>query len=68
MMIDMNRSRFPTRYLVRVGHNSVTVDGHSRAEAIRRARIRMSLDLPRLYDVIHSLEDQCFVVTQVEPS
>jgi len=68
MMIDMNRSKFPTRYLVRVGHNSVTVDGHSRAEAIRQARIRMSLDLPRLYDVIHALEDQSFVVTQIEQS
>ena len=64
-MIDMNRSKFPTRYRVCVGHSSVTVDGFSPAEAIHAARIRLSLDLPRLYDVIHSLEDHRFEVTQL---
>ena len=61
----MNRSKFPTRYRVSVGHASVTVDGCSPAEAIRVARIRLSLDLPRLYDVIHSLEDDRFEVTKL---
>ncbi|MCP4190358.1 MAG: hypothetical protein GY768_07000 [Planctomycetaceae bacterium] len=64
-MIDMNRSKFPARYRVSLGHASVTVDGFSPAEALHAARIRLSLDLPRLYDVIHSLEDGRFEVTKL---
>ena len=67
-MIDMNRSDFPERYTVSVGHARVVVDGHSPADAIHQARLRLSAEMPRLYDVIHSLDDHRFVVTQVNPS
>ena len=37
-------------------------------EAIREARIRLSTEMPRLYDVIHSLDDSSFCVTNLSSS
>ena len=62
-MIDMNRSEFPGQYAVSVGHTRVVVDSASPADAIRQARLRLGVELPRLYDVIHSLADSQFTVT-----
>jgi hypothetical protein len=62
-MIDMHRSEFPGQYAVSLGHTRVVVNGVSPAEAIRQARLRLGVELPRLYDVIHSLEDAQFTVT-----
>ncbi len=62
-MIDINRSEFPGQYAVSVGHTRVVVDSVSPAEAIKQARLRLGVEMPRLYDVIHSLDDSQFTVT-----
>ena len=62
-MIDLNRSQFPGQYAVSLGHTRVVVDSVSPEEAIKQARLRMGVELPRLYDVIHSIDDAQFTVT-----
>ena len=62
-MIDLNRSEFPGQYAVSIGHTRVVVDSASPQEAIKKARLRLGVELPRLYDVIHSLDDARFTVT-----
>jgi len=49
-------------YEVRLGHASVVVVGHSEAEAIRAARLRLSDEMPRLWDLIHRLDASRFHV------
>ena len=49
-------------YRVKIGHSSVIVDGTSREDAIRAARRQLSRELPRLWDVIHQLDDNRFDV------
>ncbi|MBX3412851.1 MAG: hypothetical protein KF708_09200 [Pirellulales bacterium] len=49
-------------YRVRVGHAEVTVRSQSQEEAIRLARRQLCAELPRLWDVIHRLEDAQFRV------
>lgn len=49
-------------FVVRVGHTQVRVQGKSKEEAIREARRQLSLDLPRMWDVIHSLDDSRFEI------
>ncbi len=61
-MIDMNRSEFSGQFAVSVGHTRVVVDSASPADAIKQARLRLGVELPRLYDVIHSLDDAQFTV------
>ena len=53
-------------YEVSVGHARVRVRGASRDEAIAEARAQLCLDLPRMWDVIHSLEMQRFEVRVIE--
>ena len=53
-------------YEVSVGHASVRVRGASREEAIAEARTQLCLDLPRMWDVIHSLDRQRFDVRLIE--
>ena len=66
-MIDLNRNRFPDgKFRVTLGHASVEVAGRSREDAIARARLRLSSEMPRLYDVIHRVEDSRFEVEIVE--
>ena len=62
-MIDVNRSEFPGQYAVSVGHTRVVVNSVSPADAIKQARLRLGVEMPRLYDVIHSLDDNQFKVT-----
>ena len=50
-------------YVVRLGHNSVHVDASSDADAILQARQRLAADLPRMWDVIHGLDDSRFRVS-----
>lgn len=52
-------------YKVEVGHNSVLVESASPEEAIRAARTRLSLELPRLWDVIQKLDAEKFTVSMV---
>ena len=64
-MIDMNRSKFPDRYEVRVGFSRVCVEGRSPVEAVEQARRQLSLEMPRLYDVIYGLEAERFEVERI---
>lgn len=52
-------------YRVQVGHVSLLVRGDSPDEAIRIARSRLCLELPRLWDVIRSMDASRFNVQQV---
>ena len=49
-------------YRVSIGHSSVTVSGTSRDDAIRAARRQLSQEMPRMWDVIHQLNDNRFDV------
>ena len=51
-----------TDYEVCVGHFTVRVEGRSRDEAIVAARRQLCRELPRMWDVIHSLEANRFQV------
>ena len=65
-MIDLSNTDRRPRYEVRVGHVRVTVRSSSPADAIREARRLMSLDMPRLYDVIQRLDASRFQVILLE--
>lgn len=62
-MIEWNKARPLTEYEVRVGHFRVVVHGASRDEAISNARMRLSRELPRMWDVIHGLAASRFEVS-----
>lgn len=64
-MIDMNRNQFPDRYEVRVGLARVRVEGRTPNEAVEQARRQLSLDMPRLYDVIYGLAQERFEVERL---
>jgi hypothetical protein len=49
-------------FLVRVGHWEVRLKARNGEEAIRLARLQMSRELPRLYDVIQALTASRFQV------
>jgi hypothetical protein len=49
-------------YEVLVGHARLRVAGGSPAEAIDRARQKLCLELPRLWDLIQRLEREAFRV------
>jgi hypothetical protein len=52
-------------YKVEVGHNSVLVQGTSAEEAIRVAKVKLSHELPRLWDVIQKLTPDKFRVSMM---
>jgi hypothetical protein len=52
-------------YKVEVGHNSVVVESASQEDAIRAARTKLSLELPRLWDIIQQLGPEKFKVSLV---
>ncbi|MGE0535511.1 MAG: hypothetical protein AB7O68_11100 [Pirellulales bacterium] len=54
-----------TRFRVEVGHSQVIVLARDAAEAVREARAALGRDMPRLWDIIHRLDDQQFVVQAV---
>lgn len=61
----ISNDRIPSRhqmYRVSIGHSSVTVSGTSRDDAIRAARRQLSQEMPRMWDVIHQLNDNRFDV------
>ena len=49
-------------YRIQVGHNIIVVQGTTPAEAVGEARRQLSLELPRLWDVIQSLSDDRFEI------
>ena len=58
-------------YRVSVGHFTVTVEGRTKEEAITAARRQLCRELPRMWDVIQSLETSRFEVasnTEQKPS
>lgn len=52
-------------YRVEVGHNSVMVESTSTEGAIAAARTLLSLQLPRLWDVIQKMTPDKFKVSNV---
>jgi len=56
----------PTRFAVRLGHNRVLVEGDSPSDAIYQARMQLSHDMPRLWDLIHAMDESKFEVERVE--
>ena len=67
-MIDVNRAHPLMRYQITVGHSRVFVWSATRQQAIQEARIKLSLEMPRLYDVIHAMDESRFVVKSDEIS
>jgi hypothetical protein len=51
-----------TTFSVRVGHWQIVVQAHNGEEAIQVARRHLSIELPRLYDLIRSLTAARFQV------
>ena len=64
---DESGKSFEKTYEVSVGHARVRVQSASRDEAIAQARARFCVDMPRMWDVIHSLDMQRFDVRVIEP-
>lgn len=62
-MIEWNSARPQLEFEVKVGHLSVVVRGTSQDEAITNARMKLSRDMPRMWDIIHGLESSKFDVT-----
>jgi hypothetical protein len=52
-------------YKVEIGHNSVMVESGSPEDAIRAARTKLSLEMPRLWDIIQKLSPEKFNVSMV---
>jgi hypothetical protein len=64
-----NRLGSGREFEVWVGHARVRVTGHSSGDAIRAARERLCLEMPRMWDVIQAIEPQRFIVRpQEEPA
>ncbi len=62
-----NEPHVRKKYRVKLGYREVSVECNSKEDAIRLARISLSADMPRLYDVIHSAEDKQFLVNLDQP-
>ncbi len=65
-MIEWNAAKPLSEYEVRVGHMRVIVQGGSREDAISQARRALSLEMPRMWDVIHSMATNRFNVYRVD--
>jgi hypothetical protein len=55
-----------TTYRVQVGHTSTTVQGRSVEDAIREARRLLCNEMPRMWDMIHKLDDSRFEVVPIK--
>ena len=51
-------------FRVQVGHAEVEVACSSEQEAIRLARVKLGVEMPRLYDVIRLIDDKEFRVDE----
>ncbi len=61
-MIEWNSARPQLEFEVKVGLMSVVVRGATQEEAISNARMKLSRDLPRMWDVIHGMDNSRFNV------
>lgn len=53
-------------YLVGIGYHTVMVSGDSIVDAVREAKRRLCLELPRMWDVIAAKGPHQFDVTRLE--
>lgn len=60
------RNEVRRKYMVTVGHASVTVECSTERRAIHEARRRLSHDMPRLWDVIQTMADNRFQVAVID--
>ncbi len=51
-------------FRVKIGHAEVEVSCSSKQEAVRLARMKLGVEMPRLYDVIHCIDDRQFRVDE----
>lgn len=66
-MIDRPRSsELQNAYDVTLGHSHVRVTGRTIEEALQQARKALSVEMPRLYDVIHRLDAGRFQIVAVQ--
>ena len=65
-MNENNPSDTKKKFRVKVGHMAVTVPGATPQEAVRQARKQLSMDMPRMWDVIQAMSDDRFSVTPEE--
>ena len=66
----MNAPQIPRKiqqYQVQIGHHRLRLEGASREEAIAQARQILAQDMPRLWDVIHDLDESRFQVRTANP-
>ena len=64
--MQRDANRIEREYRVMLGHSSVKVRGRTVQEALRAARDRLCRELPRLWDVIQTLDDASFRVRQLD--
>ena len=66
-MISHDRAKQPNHsFQVQVGYASVTVQGVSRQDAIQQARMELCREMPRMWDIIHHMEDSRFQVNELK--
>ena len=65
-MTDKTQPNNVRQYQVRMGHTKITVQGDSPEETVRHARRQLCLDIPRMWDVIQTIEEGRFVVDLLE--
>jgi hypothetical protein len=65
VMNDLHAQPTSGHFEVRLGHTSVTVECNSAAEAVRLARRLLCQEMPRLWDVIQTLDGSRFQVQQL---
>ena len=54
------------KYSVKIGHAAVSVEGITHEDAIQQARKQLCLDMPRMWDVIQSMDKSRFRVDEAE--
>lgn len=62
-MIEWNSARPQLEFEVKLGHLQLVVRGATKDEAISQARMQLSREMPRMWDVIHKLDDSRFDVS-----
>jgi len=66
-MDGLNQGGKMQLFRVDVGHTSVTVECRNMADAIPEAKRKLSIEVPRMWDMIRQLEEHRFQVSQILP-
>jgi len=64
-MTTLNDDDNLKHFLVKVGHSEVEVQGVDRDDAVRNARKLLSKEMPRLWDMIYTMDISKFQVDEV---